>query len=76
MATRTFTNVLINHQHYKIEGNAATGSELKQIADIPVVNLLFREAPGPGDDELIADSSTVQLHHGDRFYDMPQGNFG
>lgn len=74
--TKRFTNILINNKHYKVEGTSATGAALKELANIAPQNLLFREAHGPGDDEQIADDKPVQLRNGDRFYDMPQGNFG
>jgi hypothetical protein len=53
-----------------------TGAELKQLAEIPLTNLLFREIHGPGDDEPISNDSTVHLQNGEHFYSMPPGNFG
>lgn len=76
MNTKTITNISINNHHYKLEVSEATGAELKRIGGIPAPNLLFREEHGPGDDEQIQDSTVVHLRDGDRFYDMPQGNFG
>lgn len=76
MTTKTFTNILVNHKHLKVEGDRATGEQIKELAGIPGANLLFRESPGPGDDEAIANDAVVELHDGDRFYDMPPGNFG
>ena len=76
MPTKTFTNVLVNQKHIKVEGDRATGAIIKELGGIPAANLLFRESPGPKDDEAIADGAEVELHNGDRFYDMPPGNFG
>ena len=45
-------------------------------ADIAAANLLFREVPGPADDEAVADDQLITLRSGEHFYDMPPGNFG
>lgn len=74
--TQTKINIRINDHHYKVHKKEMTGAELKELADIPGANLLFREVRGPGDDEQIPDSTAVHLHDHDRFYDMPPGNFG
>jgi hypothetical protein len=74
--TATKVTVIINQHPYHIEVDELTGAELKQTAGIAPANLLFREVPGPKDDEPIADDQVVPLHSGDHFYDMPPGNFG
>ena len=53
-----------------------TGAQLKALAGIPETNLLFLEVHGPGEDEPIANDTVVHLRDGERFYDMPPGNFG
>lgn len=70
------TNILINHHHFTIDGDDILGRDLKALAEILGVNLLFREVRGPGDDEQIQDDTLVHLHDGDHFYDMPPGSFG
>ena len=74
--TKTVINIRINDRHYKVNVEDMTGAELKQLAGIQEGNLLLREVHGPGDDELIQNDAVVHLHSGDRFYDMPPGNFG
>jgi hypothetical protein len=74
--TKTKTNITINGAHHKVDGDELTGLQLRELGDIPAGNLLFREVHGPGDDEQILDEALVQLHNGDKFYDMPAGNFG
>lgn len=76
MTTNTITNILINNHHYKLDIEQLTGSQLKSLDGISPSNTLYREARGQGDDEPIDDNTPIQLHDGDRFYDMPQGNFG
>jgi Multiubiquitin len=75
-ATKIKVNITIDGTHYKLDRDEISGAELKQLAGIAELNLLFREVRGPGDDEQIADETVVHLKSGDKFYDMPQGNFG
>lgn len=72
----TKVTVIINQRPYHFEVDELTGAQLKEAAGIAPGNLLFREMPGPKDDEPIADDQIVSLHSGDHFYDMPPGNFG
>lgn len=74
--TATKVTVIINQRPHHFEVEQITGADLKRAADIAPANLLFREVPGPKDDEPIADAQVVTLHSGDHFYDMPPGNFG
>ena len=76
MDTATTIRILLNQQYHEIGSEQITGSQIKELAAIPGLNLLFREVQGPGDDEQIHDQTTVRLRQGDRFYDMPPGNFG
>jgi Multiubiquitin len=75
MDTTTIT-ILLNQQHHEAGQAQMTGAQIKELAAIPGFNLLFREVQGPGDDEQIHDQTMVRLRQGDRFYDMPPGNFG
>lgn len=74
--TAAKVTVIINQRPYHFDVDDLTGAELKQAAGIAPANLLFREVPGPKDDEPIADDQVVTLESGDHFYDMPPGNFG
>ncbi|MHB8438519.1 MAG: multiubiquitin domain-containing protein [Acidimicrobiales bacterium] len=77
MEAKTETiNIIIDDKHYQVHAETMTGAQLKALAGIPPNNLLFLEEHGPGDDELITNETTVHLHDGDHFYDMPPGNFG
>ena len=75
-STKVKINIQINHQHFKVDLDEMTGAQLKALGGIPPDNLLFREVHGPGDDEQINNDTVVKLLNGDRFYDMPPGNFG
>jgi hypothetical protein len=76
MKTKTVINIHINQHHYKLDVDEISGAGLKELAGIPLENMLFREVHGPGDDEQIQSESVVHLKSGDKFYDMPPGNFG
>ncbi|MBW3578881.1 MAG: multiubiquitin domain-containing protein [Actinobacteria bacterium] len=76
MKTKTVINIFINEAHFKVDSDSATGRELKELAGIPASNLLFRDLPGQQEDPPVPDDEPVPLKSGDRFYDMPQGNFG
>lgn len=74
--TKLDITIIINDHPYHVHVEEMTGLEIKQLAGIPENNLLFRETHGPGDDEKIENNSKVHLRDGDKFYDMPPGNFG
>lgn len=68
--------VIINQRPFHFEAPQVSGADLKRAADIAAPNLLFREVPGPADDEPVADDELITLRSGEHFYDMPPGNFG
>lgn len=68
--------IKINKEHYDAPSAQMTGTQLKALASIPAGNKLFQESPGKEPDRLIGDSVTVDLHNGDRFYDLPPGVVG
>ena len=74
--TRIKINIQINQQHFQVDVEEVTGTQLKALGGVPADNLLFREVHGPGDDEQIQNDTVVELLNGDHFYDMPPGNFG
>ena len=76
MRTETIVNILINGQHYKLDDDEMTGAQIKALAEIPYENQLYLEASGPGDDDPVGNDEVIELKNGDRFYDMPPGNFG
>jgi hypothetical protein len=76
MRTKTVVNIQINQSHYKLDVDEVSGAGFKELAGIPLENMLFRESKGPGDDEQIQNETVVHVRSGDKFYDMPQGTFG
>jgi Multiubiquitin/Prokaryotic E2 family E len=74
--TKTHITIHINDKPYHVDRSEMTGAEIKALGNIPAQNRLFREVPGPGDDIAIADSDTVELKSGEKFYDLPVGVHG
>jgi hypothetical protein len=73
--TRTI-NIFINDVKKVAPDDHMTGEEIKQLGGIPQANHLFREVPGPGDDDQVFDDKPYKLKSGMRFYDVPVGNLG
>jgi hypothetical protein len=69
-------NISIDGRHYAVDERCLTGAQILAIAGLPPGDQLFREVPGPGDDEPIAPSEEVELRDGEKFYAVPVGNFG
>ena len=65
-------NILIERQHYKVEAEALTGSQLRVLVvpPIPPERDLFLVVPN-GTDRKIADAETVMLENGMRFFTAP-----
>ena len=76
MDTMIDIHIFIDKHEYNVHEREMTGAQLKELAGIPLANLLFLEVPGPGEDEQIHNDTVVHLRDGEHFYDMPQGNFG
>lgn len=66
------TNIQIDRQHYKVEAEALTGVQLRALVapQIPPERDLFLVVPN-GTDRKIADTETVKLENGMRFFTAP-----
>jgi hypothetical protein len=69
-------NITIDGKHYAVHERYLTGAQILALAGLPPGDQLFREVPGPGDDEPIAPGQVVELRDGEKFYAVPVGNFG
>ena len=65
-------NIQIDRVHYKVEQRVLTGAQLRAVppTPIPADRDLFQVVPG-GPDRKIADTDTVELHDGARFFTAP-----
>lgn len=69
-------NITIDGQHYAVHDRYLTGAQILAVAGLPPADQLFREVPGPGDDEPVGPDQVVELRDGEKFYAVPVGNFG
>lgn len=70
-------HINVNDELYEATKEVMTGGELKQLANIPVANKLYKVIPGEAHpDEPIGDNQEVKLKNGDHFYDLPPGVVG
>ena len=61
-------NITIDKKH-KRSPNPTTGAALYRLGEVPAGYTLYRETPGPKDDDPVTnDGADVQLKDGDRFY--------
>lgn len=69
-------NIEIDSRHYQVNVERMTGSQLLALAGAAAGNQLFRETPGPAEDQAVQPDQVVELHSGEKFYTVPVGNFG
>jgi hypothetical protein len=67
-------HVFINKEKYELEHAVQTGSALKQLAGIPLSDVLFLQRPG--DDEVIGNDAKVTLKNGDHLHSQPPADYG
>ena len=61
-------NIIIDRKHLQ-SPTPTTGTALYELGKVKAGYTLYREVPGPRDDEPIPNDSTeIQLHDGDKFY--------
>src|SRR5262245_56514450 len=67
-------HIFINKQKYELEHPVQTGAALKQLAGIPLSDVLFLQRPG--DDEVIGNDARVTLKNGDHLHSQPPADYG
>ena len=67
-------HVFINKRKYELDGPLQTGASLKRLGNIPLQDVLFRQARG--DDEVIANDAKVTLKNGDHLHSQPPADYG
>jgi hypothetical protein len=67
-------HVFINKTKYELEQPAQTGASLKQLAGIPLGDVLFLQQPG--DDKVIANDASITLKNGDHLHSQPPADYG
>jgi hypothetical protein len=67
-------HIFINKIKFDLENPVQTGAALKQLAGIPLQDVLFLQSHG--DDEVIANDGTVTLKNGDHLHSQPPADYG
>ncbi len=67
-------HVFINKVKYDLDNPVQTGASLKRLANIKLEDVLFLQAHG--EDQVIANESTVTLKEGDHLHSQPPADYG
>lgn len=67
-------HIFINKRKYELDSPVQTGAALKQLASIPLQDVLFRQVPG--EDDVIGNDTKVTLKNGDHFHSQPPADYG
>jgi len=67
-------HVLINRKRYELDDPVQTGASLKQLAGIPLGDVLFLQHPG--EDRVIPNDATITLKNGDHLHSQPAADYG
>jgi len=67
-------HVFINKQKFELQEPVQTGAALKQLAGIPLSDVLFLQQPG--EDQVIANDASVTLKNGDHLHSQPPADYG
>lgn len=67
-------HVFINKRKFELDDPVQSGANLKNMAGIPLGDVLFVQRPG--DDEVIANDAEVTLRNGDHLHSQPPADYG
>lgn len=67
-------HIFINKKKYEIDNPAQTGASLKDLASIPLSDVLFLQRPG--EDEVIPNDMKITLKNGDHLHSQPPADYG
>lgn len=67
-------HIFINKNKFELERAVQTGSRLKELAGIPLSDVLFLQRPG--EDEVIPNDGKVTVKDGDHFHSQPPADYG
>ena len=66
--------IFIGSNEYEVESDHLTGAQIKTLGNVPTDYQLFLEQPG--DDQPVADATSIKLKNGMHFYGVPAATFG
>jgi hypothetical protein len=67
-------HIFINKKKYEIVDPVQTGASLKNLAGIPLNDVLFLQRPG--EDEVIPNHAKITLKNGEHFHSQPPADYG
>ncbi|MBI1948533.1 MAG: multiubiquitin domain-containing protein [Deltaproteobacteria bacterium] len=67
-------HVFINRKRFELKDPVQTGKALKELAGIPLTDVLFLRQPGK--DAVIGNDEKVKLKDGDHLYSQPAADYG
>lgn len=67
-------HIFINRAKYDVAQADHTGQSLKELAGIPLTDVLFWQQPG--EDKVIANGTHVTVKNGDHFHSSPPADYG
>jgi hypothetical protein len=67
-------HIFINRMKFEVENPDQTGYSLKELGNVPLGDVLFRQQPG--EDEVIPNDQHVTVKDGDHFHSSPPANYG
>ncbi|HXF12571.1 MAG TPA: multiubiquitin domain-containing protein, partial [Terriglobales bacterium] len=67
-------HIFINKKKFEIENPDQTGASLKNLAGIPLNDVLFLQRPG--EDEVIPNDAKITLKDGDHLHSQPPADYG
>jgi hypothetical protein len=67
-------HVFINKRKFDLDSAVQSGASLKNLAGIPLGDVLFLQQPG--DDQVIANDATVTLKNADHLHSQPPADYG
>src|SRR5258708_13573698 len=67
-------HIFINKKKYEIDNPIQTGASLKNLASIPLNDVLFLQRPR--EDEVIPNDKNIPLKNGDHLHSQPPADYG
>ena len=67
-------HVFINKKKFELENPVQSGESLKQLAGIPLGDVLFLQQPG--EDKVIANEANITLKNGNQLHSQPAADYG
>jgi hypothetical protein len=67
-------HIFINKRKFELDNSVQTGAGLKNLAGIPLQDVLFLQCHG--DDEVMANESKITLKNGDHLHSQPPADYG